>query len=94
MYSINNRDELEKLKSLQETKFSLKVEKLKEHLAKQDFQYDMEEVFELVTESQKQSKLNNENILKNEKKRHMNPLKLQHKQKKARLKQYKNLVTL
>ena len=53
MYSIHNRDDLEKLKKLQETKFSLKAERLKEKLGKQDFHYDMEEVFEPVTENQK-----------------------------------------
>ena len=52
MYSIHNRDDLEKLKKLQETK-SLKAERLKEKLGKQDFHYDMEEVFEPVTENQK-----------------------------------------
>ena len=55
MYSIHNRDDLEKLKKLQETKFSLKAESLKEKLGKQDFHYDMEEVFEPVTENQKQN---------------------------------------
>ena len=53
MYSIHNRDDLEKLKKLQETKSSLKAERLKEKLGKQDFHYDMEEVFEPVTENQK-----------------------------------------
>ena len=46
---------LEKLKKLQETKSSLKAERLKEKLGKQDFHYDMEEVFEPVTENQKQN---------------------------------------
>ena len=55
MYSIHNRDDLEKLKKLQETKSSLKAERLKEKLGKQDFHYDMEEVFEPVTENQKQN---------------------------------------
>ena len=40
---------------MQETKSSLKAERLKEKLGKQDFHYDMEEVFEPVTENQKQS---------------------------------------
>ena len=52
MYSIHNRDDLEKLKKLQETKSSLKAERLKEKLGKQDFHYDMEEVFEPVTKNQ------------------------------------------
>ena len=55
MYSIHNRDDLEKLKKLQETKSSLKAERLKQLLGKQDFHYDMEEVFEPVTENQKKS---------------------------------------
>ena len=55
MYSIHNRDDLEKLKKFQETKSSLKAERLKEKLGKQDFHYDMEEVFEPVTENQKKS---------------------------------------
>ena len=55
MYSIHNRDDLEKLKQLQETKSSLKAERLKQLLGKQDFHYDMEEVFEPVTENQKKS---------------------------------------
>ena len=55
MYSIHNRDDLEKLKKLQERKSSLKAERLKEKLGKQDFHYDMEEVFKPVTENQKQN---------------------------------------
>ena len=49
MYSIHNRDDLEKFKKLQESKSSLKAESLKEKLGKQDFHYDMGEVFEAVT---------------------------------------------
>ena len=52
MYSIHNRDDLEKLKKLQETKSSLKAERLKEKLGKQDFHYDIEEIFEPVTKNQ------------------------------------------
>ena len=52
MYSIHNRDDLEKLKKLQETKFLLHKERLKEKLGKQDFHCDMEEVFEPVTTKQ------------------------------------------
>ena len=48
MYSIHNRDDLEKLKKLQETKSLLHKERIKEKLGKQDFLYDMEEVFEPV----------------------------------------------
>ena len=40
---------------MQETKSLIKAERLKEILGKQDFHYDMEEVFEPVTENQKQS---------------------------------------
>ena len=50
MYSIHNRHDLEKLKTLQETKSLLHKEGIKETLGKQDFHYDMEEVFEPVTE--------------------------------------------
>ena len=87
MYSIHNRDDLEKLKKLQETKSSLKAERLKEKLGKQDFHYDMEEVFEPVTENQKQTKLNNKNFLKSKYKRYVILLKLQHKQSKIRQEQ-------
>ena len=55
MYSIHNRDDLEKLKKLQETKSLLRKERIKEKLGKHDFHYDMEEVFEHVTENQKQN---------------------------------------
>ena len=43
-------------KKLQESKSSLKAERLKQLLGKQDFHYDMEEVFEPVTENQKKVK--------------------------------------
>ena len=49
MYSVHNRDDLEKLKKLQESKSLLKAERLKEKLGKQDFHYDMKEVFKPVT---------------------------------------------
>ena len=65
MYSIHNRDVLEKLKKLQETKSLLHKERLKEKLGKQDFHYDMEEVFEPVTENQKKSQ--NQTKLESEK---------------------------
>ena len=65
MYSIHNRDDLEKLKKLQESKSSLKAERLKEKLGKQDFHYDMEEIFEPVTENQKKSQ--NQTKLESEK---------------------------
>ena len=87
MSSIHNRDDLEKLKKLQETKSSLKAERLKEKLGKQDFHYDMEEVFEPVTENQKKSQ--NQTKLESEKQLQALRvlLKLQHKQ-------YENRVTL
>ena len=65
MYSIHDRDDLEKCKKLQESKSLLKAERLKEKLWKQDFHYDMEEVFEPVTENQKQSR--NQTKLESEK---------------------------
>ena len=37
---------------MQESKSLLKAERLKQLLGKQDFHYDMEEVFEPVTENQ------------------------------------------
>ena len=52
MYSIHTRDDLEKLKKLQETKSLIFKERLKEKLGKQDFHYDLEEVFEPVTTKQ------------------------------------------
>ena len=52
MYSIHNRDDLEKFKKLQESKSLLQAERLKQLLGKQDFYYDMEEVSEPVTENQ------------------------------------------
>ena len=55
MYSIHNRDDLQKLKKLQETKSLLHKERLKEKLGKQDFHYDMEEGFEPETENQKEN---------------------------------------
>ena len=65
MYSIHNRDDLAKLKKLQESKSCLKAEGLKEKLGKQDFHYDMEEVFEPITENQKKkSKPNQARIWK------------------------------
>ena len=55
MYSIHTRDDLEKLKKLQETKSLVPKERLKEKLGKQDFHYDLEEVFEPVTTKQVES---------------------------------------
>ena len=54
MYSVHNRDDLEKLKILQDTKSLLHKKRIKEKLGKQDFHYDMEEVFETVTFKQRE----------------------------------------
>ena len=56
MYSIHNGNDLDLTKKLQKTKSLLKAERLKEKLGRQDFHYDMEEVFEPVTKNQKQTK--------------------------------------
>ena len=45
MYSIHNRDDLEKLRKLQESRTLLKAERIKDKLMKEDFHYDMEEFF-------------------------------------------------
>ena len=50
---------------MQESKSSIKAERLKQLLGKQDFHYDMEEVFEPVTENQKKSQ--NQTKLESEK---------------------------
>ena len=50
---------------MQESKSLIKAERLKEKLGKQDFHYDMEEVFEPVTENQKKSQ--NQTKLESEK---------------------------
>ena len=55
MYSIHTREDLGKLKKLQETKSLLRKERLKEKLGKQDIHYDLEEVFEPVTTKQVES---------------------------------------
>ena len=56
MYSIHNRDDLEKLKKIARNKiFTTQRKNKKEKLGKQDFHYDMEEVCEPVTEKQKQN---------------------------------------
>ena len=55
MYSIYNRDDLGKLKNLQETKPLLRKERSKEKLGKHEFHYDMEKVFEPVTARQEET---------------------------------------
>ena len=62
MYSIHKRDDLEKLKKLQETKSLLHKERIKEKLGKQDFHYDMEEVFEPVTTKQAEATENQKQL--------------------------------
>ena len=52
MYSIHNWDDLEKLKNLYEIRSSLRQGRLKEKPGKQNFHYDMEEVFVPVTAKQ------------------------------------------
>ena len=54
MYSNHNRDDLKKLKTLQETKSLLHRERLKKKLGKQDIHYDMKEDFEPVTFKQQE----------------------------------------
>ena len=62
MYSIHNRDDLEKLKKLQESKSLIKAERLKQLLGKQDFHYDMEKVFEPVTVKQAEATKNQKQL--------------------------------
>ena len=62
MYSIHNRDDLEILKKLQESKSLIKAERLKQLLGKQDFHYDMEEVFEPVTVKQAEATKNQKQL--------------------------------
>ena len=62
MSSIHNRDNLEKLNKLQETKSLLKAERLKEKFGKQDFHYDMKEVFEPVTVKQTKATKNQKQL--------------------------------
>ena len=56
MYCIHSPTDLYLAKNLQETKSLIETERRKENLGRQDFHYYMEEVFEPVTESQKQMK--------------------------------------
>ena len=62
MYSIHNRDDLGKYKKLQETISLLHKKRLKEKLGKQDFHYDMEEVFEPVTTKQAEATENQKQL--------------------------------
>ena len=62
MYSIHNCDDLEKFKKLQESKSLIKAERLKQLLGKQDFHYDMKEVFEPVTVKQAEATKNQKQL--------------------------------
>ena len=62
MYSIHNRVDLEKLKKLQESNSLIKAERLKQLLGKQDFHYDMGEVFEPVTVMQLEATKNQKQL--------------------------------
>ena len=62
MYTIHNRDDLEKLKKLQKTKELLKIETLREKLGKQDFHYDLKEVFGPVTAKEAEATENQRQI--------------------------------
>ena len=92
MYSIHNRDDLEKLKKMQETKSSLKAERLKEKLGKQDFHYDMEEVFEPVTENQKQNISKQQELSEKQIQVLRDSTQTTTQQYKTKLEQYKNRV--
>ena len=52
MYTIHNRDDLEKLKKLNQINQQLKEQRLKKKLGRQDFHYDVKELFEPVTKKQ------------------------------------------
>ena len=52
LYVIKNRDDLKELEELEKIQNEIKIERIKEKLGKQDFHYDMEKVFEPVTENQ------------------------------------------
>ena len=62
MYSIHNRDDSEKLKKLQQSKSLIKAKRLKQLLGKQDFHYDMAEVFEPVTYMQLEATKNQKQL--------------------------------
>ena len=47
---------------MQATKSSLKAERLKQKLGKQDFHYGMKKVFEPVTENQKQNQIKQQEL--------------------------------
>ena len=53
---------LKKFKKLQQTRSLIKAERLKQLLEKQDFHYDMEEVFEPVTVKQAEATKNQKQL--------------------------------
>ena len=55
IFTPKNFDEYEKINELNETRKQLKAEQLKEKLGKQDFHYDMKEVFEPLEKAIKES---------------------------------------
>ena len=69
MFSIHNCDNLEKLNKLQESKSLLNAERFKEKLGKQDFHYDMKEMFEPGTVKTAEATKTRNNYLKNNYKR-------------------------
>ena len=52
MYSIHNRDDLQKLKKLNDINNKLKEQRLKKKLGRQDFHHNVNELFEPVTKKQ------------------------------------------
>ena len=52
MYSIHNRDDLQKLKKLNDINEQLKEQRLKKKLGRQDFHFNVKELFEPVTKNQ------------------------------------------
>ena len=52
MYSIHNREDLEKLKKLNQINNQLKEQRLKKKLGRQDFHFNVKELFEPVTKNQ------------------------------------------
>ena len=52
MYSIHNREDLEKLKKLNDINKQLKEQRLKKKLGRQDFHFNVKELFEPVTKKQ------------------------------------------
>ena len=66
MYSIHNRNDLEKNLKKQETKSLLHKERLEEKLGRQGFLYDLGEVFEPVTTKQAEATENRKLLFENQ----------------------------